>query len=103
MTVHRVEIYEVRENESFFCVAQLALDGVHALGIAGRMDAAGDALPGEENLNLPYRHGGCSGGTEAIQHRLRRGSHRKIMPVACACVRSAVPHERPRDDPAQAP
>src|SRR5712691_6445198 len=79
MSVHRVEINEVDEDEALVCLAQRPGEALHSLGIAGRVRRAGDAAASKQIIDLSDGNDGNTVPGQSTEQRLRGRLQRVIM------------------------
>ncbi len=70
---------------------------LHPFRVAGRMDRDGEAMAGEQIIDLADPHGRDARRMEKIEERGPGGCQRKISPVDGPGIRAARPYKGARD------
>src|SRR4029079_13905522 len=98
MTVLRIEVHQVGEDQSLLLVVHGFHEAVHAIVVSGRRDRARDATAGKQVPDLAYRSDGNSLCSEAIEQGLPGRVESVIVRVLGPLERPRLSHDRAGND-----
>ena len=97
VTVERIEVHQVGEDQAAFLCRHQRRDAIHAVGVTLGGMRFGDPLTGKQVGDLPHRRDVMAGGDHAIEQGLGDRWHGVVVTIRRARERAGQADERPRD------
>ena len=97
MAEERVEVHEVREEETAVKLVHLAPDVIHPLVVVRRVKRARDPAAGEQILYFSDRHDRVRRRLEFVEQRVPRRRQRVVPTIGCPPEMAQAADKRPRD------